>query len=58
MKEVTKLEELERKIVIFENTVSDLTYRLNRLTDFIYNYFYNNYGLVSDEEFDKLKGLL
>lgn len=47
----SKIQELEDKIY-------ELDYKLTALTDFIYNYFYNHYGLVSDEEFDKLKGLL
>lgn len=48
----------EDKIKELEDTIYNLDYKLTALIDFIYNYFYNNYGLVSDEEFDKLRSLL
>lgn len=53
-----KIKELETKNQMLEDKVYELDYKLLALTDFIYNYFYSHYGLVSNEEFDKLKALL
>lgn len=49
---------MEDTIKELEDKIYELDCRLTMLTDFIYNYFYSNYGLVNDEEFDKLKSLL
>ena len=52
-----ELEELKQRITYLEDKNYELDYKLTVLTDFIYNYFYNHYGLVSDEEFNKLRSL-
>lgn len=52
------MKESEEKIQILEDRVYKLDCKLAALTNFIYNYFYNHYDLVSDEEFNKLRDLL